>query len=204
MTTKKVEVETVTKDSQIKVPKNLHDRFNVYREKHGLNVGDAFALLLEQTVLVNLSEHDREKIHAAAKQANTTFESVCIAGALGYADRILSTSNKTDGKTADMRVNDFVNTLMESNNNAKDWFNVKAITQGVLSNIDEKKGMVGGFNRDAIKRYLAANKPAIDAHHAKHGIDSANDEKAAENHNRKVATHFRMIVNAKKRESKDG
>lgn len=192
MATKKdtIKSDDANTTSQIRMLSSDLDRINATKEKLKISQLEAVTLLLDNGVYGNLSDHDREKIHAAAKQANTTFEAICIAGALGYADRILSTTNKTDGKTADMRVNDYVTDLIKTNDAAKEWFEVKAITQGVISE--------GGFNRDAIKRYLAANKPKIDEHHAKHKIIDAAD------HNRKVATHFRMIANAEKREAKGG
>jgi hypothetical protein len=187
MTTDKTNTDD-TKVTSLKIRKTDLTRIHEFKDSRGItNLLDALTDLLDQTAFANLSENDAKKLHSAAIAGNTTFEALCITGALQYADRLLNGAGKPSG--ADVRINEFVTKLIDANN-AADLENKTAITQGVLA--DKERG--GGFNRDAIKRFLTANKTMIDDHHAASGITDPVE------HNRKMATKKRVTENKQKRE----
>lgn len=183
MTTNK---KTVASDTtSLRIKQNDLARVHAFKDARGiLTQQDAITVLLDQTVFANLSVKDVEKLNAAAKAGNTTFEALCITAVLQYADRLLNANGKPSN--ADSKINDFVAKIIEANSVA-DHDNKIGITQGYIS-------ANGGFNRDAIKRFMTANKNMIDDHHAQNGIDDPTD------HNRKVATKKRLIENQQKRE----
>lgn len=125
------------------------------------------------------SESDKKILNEASSISNMTVESLIVAGALQYANKIIESVNDGKSGNADIRINNFVNDLMAKNDAAGAWFEKIEITQGVLA--DKERG--GGFNRENIKRYLSANRHRIEEHHAKHKIEP--------DHNRKVATYLR-------------
>jgi hypothetical protein len=191
MSTNKTNIDDTNEKllSSTKIKKTDLTRIHNFKDSRGItSLVDGITELLDQTVFVNLSAKDTEKLHAAALAGNTTFEALCITGALQYADRLLSAIDKTGN--ADTRINKFVADLIEANN-AADHDDKIGITQGYISN-------VGGFNRESIKRFMIANKTMIDDHHAANGIDDPTD------HNRKVATKKRLIENKQKRELQGG
>ena len=170
-----------------KLKKSDLNRIHAFKESRGISSQqDAITALLDQNLFaLNLTAKDLEKLNAAAIAGNTTFEALCITGALQYADRLLNSNGKPNN--ADTRIKDYVTILMDANNTATTQDEKIAITQGYIS-------ANGGFNREAIKRFLTANQNMIDAHHATHGIENPIE------HNRAVATKKRVIENKLKRE----
>ena len=124
-------------------------------------------------------EHEKKTLSEASSISNMSVESLIVAGALQYANKIIESVNDGKSGNADIRINNFVNDLMAKNDAASEWFKKVEITQGLLS--DKERG--GGFNRENIKRYLSANRHRIEEHHAKNKIEI--------DHNRKVATYLR-------------
>lgn len=192
MTTKKTIDDTNDNSlTSTRLKKSDLNRIHDFKDARSIaTLQDAITALLDQNLFaLNLSTTDIEKINAAAKAGNTTFEALCITGALQYANRLLNATDKPSN--ADTKINDFVNRLIEANNVAKDQDAKVAITQGYIASN-------GGFNRDAIKRFLTANKNTIDDHHAAHGIDNPIE------HNRAVATKKRVTENKQKRDVTGG
>ena len=192
MTTKKTIDDTNDISlTSTKLKKSDLNRIHAFKDARGIaSQQDAITMLLDQNLFaLNLTAKDIEKLNAAAKAGNTTFEALCITGALQYADRLLNASGKPSN--ADTKINDFVARLIEANNAATELDAKVAITQGYIS-------ANGGFNRDAIKRFLTANKNMIDDHHAANGIDDPI------NHNRRIETKKRVAENKQKREITGG
>lgn len=133
---------------------------------------------------------EREKINEAARIADMTTETIIVAGALQYANKIIDSVSDGKSGNADIRINNFVNGIMSYNDSATNWFEKVEITQGLLADKDKNYGGVnGGFNRANIQRYLSANRNRIDEHHAKNKIEK--------DHNRTVANYLRKQTNPK-------
>lgn len=192
------ETKTRKKDITIKAGDELHERFSALQNKLKKEIDPDFTreqllvLLLDsyEANTLSFNHFERDLIDRAAKSAGETSDSLIKKGALLFAQKTISSvkkgnepidlaTSRTAG-AADMRVKEAVESMMEENDNAANWFERKYINQRSLS---ERTGA----NRQVIQRYLATHQEHIESHHKKHAM--------TEDHNRQVFNYYRVHGN---------
>ena len=126
-------------------------------------------------------------IDEAAKKHGLTFDAVVVSGALKYAVQLNNADLDKPVSNVDLKIHQLVESIMKSNEAAKEWHERSEITQGFLTSeyqrvysVGENKGNV---NRTNLSRYLTANADRIAEHHKLLGIEP--------DHNRKVFNYNR-------------
>jgi hypothetical protein len=183
------EIKTITPAPRKTVSVRLHPEDNARlqaikeTQKFTGNFPDFMTTFIDRSTGGEMfNNNDYAKLQAAADKLGLSVESIIIKGAMKYASRAMLSDPEKQQKTADTRVQDFVESVMEANEKAKDWFDKHELTQGFISKgIKEATGKE--VNRVNITSFIAANETRLKDHHAKCGIEP--------DHNRKVFNYER-------------
>jgi hypothetical protein len=179
------ETKAAEKTPTIRVHTVDRDRLNAIKEaqKFTGNFPDFMTAFIDRSTGVELfQDKDYAKLKAAADRLGVSVESIIIKGALKFAAKAMTADPEKQLNSVDMKVQEFVEGVMESNTKAKEWFDKREITQGfIVKSIKESTGKE--VNRANVTAYLAANVEEVAAHHEKNGIEP--------DHNRKVFNYER-------------
>lgn len=185
--TTEAKVKTTPAKTTVTVRMHPEDnaRLQAIKEAQGFtgNFPDFMTGFINKSTGVELfKDKDYAKLKAAADKLGITVEVLIIKGAIKFATRAMTTDSEKQLNSVDMRVQEFVEGVMEANEKAKNWFDKHEITQGfIVKAIKEATGKE--VNRANVSAYVAANENELKAHHEKCGIEF--------DHNRRVFNYER-------------
>lgn len=184
MTTKKTATkEPATKNTTpvpqigIKTTLEVRDQFNALAKSKAMPAHELIVYLLSLADMpVNLADDPLfPKIVETAKNKGVSVEKFVITA----CEKAIKQAEIVRENPADKRIDDYVQSVIDANVKAKNWYEKVEITQVKIADVT-------GCNRPAITKYLAVNANRLTEHYTACGIEIDKEH----THNRKVARYL--------------
>jgi hypothetical protein len=177
-----------------KISLEFRDKFVEFCNKNHMTQSQAFKRYEDFMFLY--TEKEQKIIDEACEISGLTQSEIYKQSALKCAKSILNKkknavpieevnkNSKTSGRAADLRVKEFVDEIMLSNDSISDdeWYKRKYLSKSYILDESLEKhrtdSSFSSFSAAVVQRYLTAHRKEIEEHHKKHNMNQDHNNRA--------------------------